>query len=214
MAIRSGGKAGSRRPLTRERVLRAAIDLADAEGVDALTMRRLGQALGVEAMSLYNHVASKDDILNGIVDVLVGEIPLAPGGTDWRAALRAQSLAARDLVRRHAWAPQLITSRTTMSPAMVTYMDAVVGTLHGGGLSHDLTHNAMHVLGSRILGFTMELFDPTDLGPEVASILRETTTDRYPHLAATLGQVHHDDDVEFAFGLDLILDGLERSRDR
>lgn len=202
-----------RKPLTRERVLRAAIELADAEGVDALTMRRLGQALGVEAMSLYNHVASKDDILAAIVDVLVGEIPLGADERDWRAALRQQALAARALFARHPWAPRLITARSTMSPAIVSYMDAVIGALQAGALPPELVHNAMHVLGSRILGFTMELFDTSDLGPEVAGILTQTTSTRYPHLTLALGSIRgHDDDVEFAFGLDLILDGLEHVR--
>jgi AcrR family transcriptional regulator len=213
MSAQAERRSKIRRPLTRERVLRAAIELADAEGVDALTMRRLGQALGVEAMSLYNHVASKDDILAAIVDVLVAEIPLGTGRPDWRAALRQQALAARALFARHPWAPRLISARSTMSPAMVAYMDSVVGTLQSGELPSALVHDAMHVLGSRILGFTMELFDTTDLGPEVAGILSQTTSARYPHLAAALDSIRgHDDDVEFVFGLDLILDGLERAR--
>ncbi|HYO44738.1 MAG TPA: TetR/AcrR family transcriptional regulator C-terminal domain-containing protein [Candidatus Limnocylindrales bacterium] len=211
MAARAA-RSAARAPLSRERVLRAAIELADTDGVDALTMRRLGQALGVEAMSLYNHVANKGDVLAGMVDVLVGDIPTVAPGPDWRAALRAQAMGARSVVVRHAWAPALILSRRSMSAALTRYMDGATGLMLEGGLSADLVHNAMHVLGSRLLGFTQELFDTGDLGPELAGILRDLDAATYSNIAAVLREIHHDDDDEFAFGLDLVLDGLERLR--
>lgn len=204
----------SRAPLSKERVLRAAIVLADGSGLESLTMRRLGQELGVEAMSLYHHVANKDDVLDGIVDLVVGEIAVPAADADWKAAMRQRSLCARELIKRHRWAPRLIVSRVAMSPAMLRYMDSVMGTLRRAGFSNELAHHAMHVMGSRMLGFTQELFDPGDLGPEVAGILlREIPSAEYPHITEALREVHHDDDVEFEFGLDLILDGLERARD-
>ena len=203
----------TRAPLSRERVLRTAIDLADKSGVEAVTMRRLGQALGVEAMSLYHYVASKDDVLDGIVDVVVSEIEAPPEEGDWRAAIRARALSAHVVLRRHPWAPRLIATRTTMSAAMLRHMDAVMGDLRRGGLSDALAHHGMHVLGSRVLGFTQELFDSADLGPGVAAILGgEGEAAGYPSIAAVLASVRHDEDAEFEFGLDLILDGLERSR--
>jgi AcrR family transcriptional regulator len=158
-------------PLHRDRVLRAAVALADEAGVESVTMRRLGEALGVEAMSLYHHVASKDEVLDGIVDIVVAEIGAPSEGADWKTAIRERALAARQLLKGHAWAPSLIGSREHLSPVMLHYMDSVMGDLRRGGLSNQLAHHAMHVLGSRMLGFTQELFDPSDLGPEVAGIL-------------------------------------------
>ena len=211
MAARAA-RSAARAPLSRERVLRAAIELADAEGVDALTMRRLGQRLGVEAMSLYNHVANKEDVLAGMVDVLVGDIPTVAPDPDWRTAMRAQAMGARALVVRHAGAPMLILSRRSMSPALTRYMDGATGLMLAGGLSAHLVHNAMHVLGSRLLGFTQELFDTGDLGPELAGIMRDLNAGIYPNIATVLREIHHDDDEEFVFGLDLLLNGLEGVR--
>ena len=206
------GRPTGRPTLTRERVLRAAVALADEEGVDAVTMRRLGHAAGVEAMSLYNHVANKEDVLVGILDLLVDEIPAAAPRADWREAIREQSLAARDLMARHPWAMRLLLGQRTMSPSTLGYMDRVTGLMLAGGVSPQLAHTAMHVLGSRVFGFSQELFDATDLGPEVAAMLSGTRADRYPNVASTMAVITHDDDAEFALALDLILDGLERHR--
>jgi AcrR family transcriptional regulator len=201
-----------RLPLSRDRILRAAVELADDGGIESVTMRRLGQALGVEAMSLYHHVASKDDVLDGMVDVLVGDIAPPAQGSDWRTAIRERAQSARRLLAEHPWAPRLITSRSRLSPAILRYMDGVMGSLLAGGLSSQLAHLALHVIGSRVLGFTQELFDPTDLGPEVAKIFQPDWSGQYHSLASVLHDVSHDDDAEFEFGLDLILDGLERVR--
>jgi AcrR family transcriptional regulator len=210
-----------RTSLTRARVLAAAVDLADRDGLDALSMRKLGQDLGIEAMSLYTHVRNKDDLLDGMLDAIVREITVARTGPDWKAALRQTVMAARTIVLRHPWAPPVIVTRTQPGPVMLGYLDAVMGILRDGGFSVAVTHHALHILGSRILGFTQDLYDDSpDLDPAAAAILAEQVAGRFPHVAEMAMAVTHDgglggcdDDVEFAIGLDLILDGLERLRD-
>jgi AcrR family transcriptional regulator len=209
-------------PLSKERVLQAALDLADRGGSDAVSMRKLGQVLGVDAMSLYHHVRNKDDILDGIVDVVVGEIDAPPGDTDWKVTLRRRVMAARAVMLRHPWAPGVIESRPTPGPATMRYMESVLAILRAGGFSIDQAHHAMHVLGSRILGFNQDLFEdsgPEGIDPEIAALIARQMLDAYPNIAELAQAISHegglggcDDDVEFAFGLDLILDGLERLR--
>ena len=214
-------------PLTRERVLRAAITLADAGGIEALSMRRLGQELGVEAMSLYNHVANKDDVLDGMVDAVVGEINdivseiEMPSG-DWVTAARRRILSARSVLLRHPWAPGVLESRTNMTAPMLRYFDGLIGLFREAGFSVDLTHHAMHALGSRALGFTQELYDDSDdLSDEAMMMFLQQMSGEYPHLVGMVQEISHDDDstlgwcddqTEFEFALDLILDGLERLR--
>ncbi|HEU0235191.1 MAG TPA: TetR/AcrR family transcriptional regulator C-terminal domain-containing protein [Candidatus Limnocylindrales bacterium] len=225
MATRTDPAAARRVPLTRERVLRAAIDLADREGIDSLSMRRLGQELGVEAMSLYNHVAGKDDVLDGVVDLVVGEVDLAPINDEWRTAARDRILSARRVMLRHPWAAGVIVSRRQPSPRMLAYMDSMGGIMRAGGFSVDLMHHAFHALGSRVLGFTQELFDDSaelEATPEVQELMLRRMAQEYPNITAIMEQVMHDDtsvvgtgcddQVEFEFALDLILDGLERLR--
>ncbi|MFB4315175.1 TetR/AcrR family transcriptional regulator [Actinomadura sp. 21ATH] len=218
-------------PLSRRRVLRAAVGLADREGLDALTMRRLAQEVGVEAMSLYHHVANKEAVFDGLVEVVLGEIMAAVGGVDapspeedWRAALRARILAAREVLLGHRWAPRLLESRTSTSPVFIAYIDQIVALLRAGGFSFELAHRALHALGSRALGFTQELFQPDgarSANAEAAAMM-EQMADRYPHLVGMLADAVHDDpdgtlgfcddQFEFEFALDLILEGLERRR--
>lgn len=214
----------SRVALSRDRILRTAVALADREGIGALTMRGLAAELGVEAMSLYHHVASKEDLLDGVVDAIARELREAAatvGSTQgWKAALRRRILAAREVMLRHPWAPGVFESRTGFGPEIVRYTDALVGLLLRAGLSHDLVHHAMHALGSRAYGFTQELFDPAgsadaDTSPE----LLEQMAQEAPHLAEMLQHIAHDepgatlgwcdDQTEFEFGLDVLLDGLE-----
>src|SRR5262245_27866588 len=206
-----------RLPLTRERVLYAAITLADQAGIESLSMRKVGQALGVEAMSLYNHVANKDDLLDGMIDVLVSQIEVPASGGDWRTALRGSALSARALMLRHSWGPRLIASRprSRMGPAMVRYMDSVVGCLRQAGFSWELVHLAGHVIGSRLLGYMQKPYAAEDVErvPSPADrSRREMVSGEYSNLAEMLSQSHYSDEVEFALGLDLILDGLERLR--
>ena len=221
MVTQADPNAAPRIPLSKERVLRTAVDLADRGGSETVSMRKLGQELGVDAMSLYHHVQNKDEILDGIVDVVVAEIDVTTTGTDWRVTMRQLVMAARVVMLRHPWAPRVIESRTDPGPATMRYMESVLAILRGGGFSLDLAHHAMHVLGSRVLGFNQDLYDDSDAGrdsPEMAALVRQME-DRYPYIAELALAVSHegglggcDDDVEFAFGLDLILDGLESLR--
>ncbi|HXV33836.1 MAG TPA: TetR/AcrR family transcriptional regulator [Gaiellaceae bacterium] len=228
MAKRADATA-PRAPLSRERVLRAAIALADESGVETLTMRSLARTLGVEAMSLYNHTANKDDILDGMVDAVVTEINEAVAeidtpATEWKTAMRRRILAARAILLHHPWAPGVIESRTTMSPTMLRYFDSLIGLFRQAGFSTDLTHHAMHALGSRALGFTQELYDDSqELGPDETAALLQQLAGEYPNLTAMVSEISHDadttlgwcdDQFEFEFALDLILDGLERLRER
>ena len=221
MTTESATAADRRAPLSRERVLDASIDLADREGIDAVSMRRLGQLLGVEAMSLYTHVRSKDDLLDGMADAVVARIPIDRRGAGWQRPLRGMILGARAVMLRHPWAARVIATRATPGPATVRYMDAVAATLLDGSFSVDLAHHAMHVLGSRVLGFGQDLFDDGADDPEAAATIARELAPVFPAVAAIALAASHegglggcDDDVEFAFGLDLILDGLERERGR
>jgi AcrR family transcriptional regulator len=221
----------ARVPLSRARVLRRAVELADDHGLEALTMRRLAQELGVEAMSLYHHVPNKGAILDGVVEVVMEELNAAVDKVDapaqeedWQGALRARILAARTVLLRHRWMPRVLESRTEISPAFVRYYDGVLGIMRAGGFSYDLAHHALHALGSRALGFTQELFEPDNAsaGDEAAMAMLEQMADQFPHLVGMLAEVAHegpdttlgwcDDQVEFEFGLDILLDGLEARR--
>jgi AcrR family transcriptional regulator len=210
-----------RAPLTRDRVLRAAVELADREGIDAVSMRRLGQELGVEAMSLYTHVRNKEDLLDGMADAVVGEVTVPIGDGDWQSTLRSTILGARAVLSSHRWVPRIIETRLAPGPATLAYMDAVVGILRAGGFSIDLTHHAMHVLGSRMMGFTQELYDDSDgTDPDEAATFAREVGEIFPNIAAVALAASHegglgscDDDVEFRFALDLILDGLARLRE-
>ncbi|WP_433733666.1 TetR/AcrR family transcriptional regulator C-terminal domain-containing protein [Nocardia sp. CA-129566] len=217
--------------MSRIRVLSTAIGLADEGGIESLTMRRLAELLGVEAMSLYHHVANKEDVLDGVVDVIVGEInevvgriDVSAAGAAWQQAVRRRILAAREVLLRHKWAPGVIQTRTNTSQAVLRYYDGLLGLMREGGFSYDQTHHALHVLGSRALGFTQELFDPGD-GPVDAEAMAalDAMSEALPNLVGMLREVAHDDpdstlgwcddQFEFEFALDLILDGLDRLRE-
>jgi AcrR family transcriptional regulator len=212
--------AATRTPLTKGRVLEAAVDLADRDGIDALSMRKLGQELGVEGMALYRHVRDKDAILDGIVDVVMSEIDAPDGSANWKASLRQLSLAARSVMLRHPWAPAVIVTRPEVGPATLRHIDHVLRLLEAGGFALDMAHHALHVLGSRVFGFTQDPFnDTTDVRPDAATAaaIAQALSATYPNVGKLAAAATHDgglggcdDDFEFAFGLDLILDGLER----
>jgi AcrR family transcriptional regulator len=214
--------AGRREPLTKDRVLRAAVELADRGGIEALSMRKLGQELGVEAMALYRHARNKDDILDGAIDAVIGEVELPGPAGDWQASMRTLALAARQVMLRHPWAPPVIVERPEIGPATLRHIHAMMEILRGAGFSLELAHHAIHVLGSRIFGFTQDPFDDSEdtrPDPETAARLARELGDHYPYLGELAAAVSHegglggcDDDVEFEFGLDLILEGLERKR--
>jgi AcrR family transcriptional regulator len=212
-----------RAPLTRERVLRAALQIADDAGIEALSMRKLGQALGVEAMSLYNHVANKDDLLDGIVDLAVREIELPSTAGDWEPELRACAISAHEAFLRHPWACRLVLSSRVLS-SRLRYLEAILGKLRTSGFSAETTYHAYHALDSHILGFTLWEAGhklPSDVPQEfVSSFLRTLPANEYPHLVEhihqhveKLGRDADDEEGEFEFGLDLILDSLRRMRD-
>jgi AcrR family transcriptional regulator len=209
-------------PLSRDRVLRAGVAFADESGIATLSMRRLGDTLGVEAMSLYNHVANKDDLLDGMVDLVFSEIDLPSGGADWKTAMRQRAVSARQALSRHRWAIGLMESRTSPGPATLRHHDAVIGSIRKGGFSIDMAAHALSVLDAYIYGFALQEaslpFDTPEETTEVAQmILRQLPPDEYPHLIE-LAVEHvlrpgYDYGDEYEFGLDLILDGLERARD-
>jgi AcrR family transcriptional regulator len=208
-------------PLSRERVLRAALALADADGIESLSMRKLGQQLGVEAMSLYNHVANKDDIQDGIVEIVLSEIEEPSDEDDWRAAIRRTAISAHEAFIRHRWACSLMMRVPRVSPARMQWMESVLRTLREAGFSADLTHHAYHALDSHITGFTLwQVSMPFETKEELVDLaegfLREIPTDEYPyiieHAEQHIAPSSPDGRTEFEFGLELILDGLERLR--
>lgn len=207
--------AKDRVPLSRDRVLRTAIALADQSGIEALTMRRLGQELGVEAMSLYKHVANKDDILDGIVDLVVGDIEVPPTGTPWRSAMRERALSAHDALLAHPWAAMQVMSRFNIGPGMTRYLDATLGRLLEGGFSVEGALDAWHTLDSHIYGFTLQElglpFAAEEAAEVSAQVLGQLDGERFPHVVEVITHVMRSGRVEdFEFGLELILDGLER----
>jgi len=205
--------------LSRERVLGAAISLADENGIESLTMRRLAQALGVEAMTLYYYVRNKDDILNGIADIVAREFELPSPGADWKAAIRKTAISAHEVLLRHRWAASLMLSSSGVSEARLRYMDSILGSLRTAGFSAEMTDHAYHVLESHIMGFTlwlvgMNLGTEDEVAAMATAFLRELPRTELPYLAEHVEQHlkprNPDDEGSFAFGLDLILDGLER----
>ena len=200
-------------------MLRAAVDLADESGIASLTMRRLGEALGVEAMSLYNHVANKDALLDGMIDLVFGEIDLP--SADWRTAMRERAVSVRRALKRHPWAIGLMESRRSPGPATLRHHDAVIGSLLEAGFPVALAAHAYSALDSYIYGFALqEASLPFDTGDETAElaemILSQLSPEQYPHLRELtvehVLQPGYDYGNEYEFGLDLIIEGLERAR--
>jgi AcrR family transcriptional regulator len=221
MATQTDPSARPRAPLSRERVLRAALALADAGGFNSLTMRKLGQELAVEAMSLYNHVANKDDILDGIVDLVFSEIALPSGPADWKMEMRKRAISAHDALLRHPWATSLMQSRTKPGPATLRHHDSVLASLRNAGFTLIMAAHAVSVIDGYVYGFALQqinipLQSPEQVAAVGDNILRQLAGE-YPHLAEMI--VEHamkpgyDYGEEFQFGLDLILDGLERIRE-
>jgi len=209
-----------RSPLSRDRVLRAALALADKDGIESLSMRRLGQDLGVEAMSLYNHVANKDDILDGIVDLVFSEIDLPKSGAAWKKAMRERAISARAALLRHPWATSLMQSRTKPGPATMRHHDSVLGSLRTSGFTLVMAAHAFSVIDGYVYGFALQQINlPLQSREQVSvvgeSILRQLAGD-FPYLAEMITdhamKPGYDYADEFEFGLDLILDGLERLR--
>lgn len=209
-----------RAPLTRDRIVRAGLQLADGSGVDAVTMRRVGQELGFEAMSLYRHVTGKDDLLNGMLDVVLEEWELPSDEEPWAQAVRASALSVHAALRRHPWAARLLMSGSHLRPARLGYMDSLLGTLRRGGFDADTTYHVYHLLDGHIFGFSLwEIaYTSAEATDEelVARFIATVPWDDYPHLTEHRDQ-HMSDGAHrevsaFEVGLDLILDGLQTSQ--
>lgn len=219
--------ARKRESLSRERVLAAAAGLADRHGLQAVTMRRLAGELGVEAMSLYHHFVGKEALLDGLVDTVAAEVAAAvaelPPTDDWRDDVRGRCLAARRVMLRHPWAPEVIGSRAAIPPGLFAHYEAILGAMVEGGLSYHLGHRGLHALGSMALGFVQELFSPAaGTDAEMGEEDLERMILALPHMTAMVASEIHTNDgdvlgwcdsqAEFEFTLDLLLDGLERER--
>lgn len=209
-----------REPVTRDRAVQAAVALADADGLESLSMRRLAGDLGVKAMSLYYHVASKEDILDGMVDTVFGEIALPSPGIDWKAAMRERADSARSVLTRHPWAIPLMDTRTTPGAATLKHLDSVIACLRGAGFSMPMVGHAMSLLDSYVRGFAMQetslpLSPSGDIAAATEEIMAQQNmmTEAFPHLAEMavthILQPGYAYGNEFDFGLGLILDGIE-----
>ena len=213
-------KTEPRLPLNRDRILQAALELVDEGGIESLTMRKLGQALGFEAMSLYNHVANKDDVLDGILDLVLSESePPSPAG-DWDAAIRTSAISVHEALRRHPWSCTLLMSPGRVRPARLRFMDLLLGRLREAGFSAETTYPAYHVLDGHIFGFSLWETSHTYTAEEVsnfeATLAQTITADAYPYLLEHAHQHFsegpHREGSAFELGLDLIVDGLRKIR--
>jgi AcrR family transcriptional regulator len=210
----------SRDRLNRDRVLTAAVDFTDRCGLEAVSMRRLAAELDVVPMALYKHVTDKEELLDGMADLAISELgPLTPG-TDWHHSIRNRILAARQVQRRHPWLRRVLETRRTQTPTMLAYIDSLIAAFRSGGFSIPLTHHVMHALGSRMWGFTQELFDDPNPGEPPSAEAVTALRAHFPNIAAVAAVAVHDDGTvvshgcddqfEFEFALDLLLDGFAR----
>jgi len=219
MAQQSGPRADPRPPWTRQRVLRAAIDLADQDGIESLSMRKLSQLLGGAPMSVYNHIANKDDLLDGMIDAVFSEIELPSGEDGWKTAMRQRAISIRTILSRHRWAIGLMNSRTSPGPATLRHHNAVIRSLRDAGFSVQLVAYGISALDSYIYGFALQeqglpFPTPAQTSQLAQAMLEQLTTGEYPHFAElTIEDVLQpgDDHGAYEFGLDLLLDGLEQS---
>ena len=221
MTTRTAARLRGRQPLTRERVLDTALRLADHGGLEALSMRKLGQALGVEAMALYYHFANKERVLDGIVDLVFGEIDVPAIGADWKAAMRERAISVRDALARHRWAIGLMESRTNPGPANLRHHDAVIGCLRAAGFDMAMAAHAYSALDAYIYGFALTKMNlpfesTTDIAEMAETMLEPFPLGEYPNLADFISEhamkPGYDFGDEFEYGLDVILDGLDRAQ--
>jgi AcrR family transcriptional regulator len=220
MARETRKKAARRTPLSREKVLRAALQMSDKRGIESLSMRKLARGLKVEAMSLYNHVANKEDILDGLVELVASEIDLPSiGSGDWRATMHQRASSAHAVLMRHPWATMLFVSRVNVGPNMLRYVDATIGCLREAGFSYPMADHAWTALDAYVYGFTLQKlnfpFDPSEYAGAAEQFLHRTPVEQFPYLNGMSQEVilgRHDGVHQLEFGLELILDGLERMR--
>jgi AcrR family transcriptional regulator len=221
MAKQIHTEARPRNPLSRDRVLSAAVTLADEDGIESLSMRKLAQEFGVVPMALYKHVANKEDMLDGMVDIVFSEIDLPSSGTDWTTGMRQRAISARKVLARHRWAIGLTESRTKPGATNLRHHDSVIGCLREAGFSIEMAIHAYSALDSYIYGFALQEqtlpFDNSGEVGEVAEVmLSQFPADEYPYLKETIVELIDRSGWEYAdefeFGLDLILDGLQKLR--
>jgi AcrR family transcriptional regulator len=205
-------------PMSRERVLRAAIEFADRNGIDSLSMRKLARELGVEAMTLYYYVANKNDLLDGMTDLVAAEIELPPTRLDWKTTTRRRAMSAHEVLARHHWAGA-IWMRVTIGPARMRYMDSALGAYRRAGLSPESTELAFHAVENHIVGYTVQEvnfpLEAEDLAVAAREFLDKLPSDEYPYLAEHVEQHLTHESIgggDFEFGLELLLDGIERIR--
>jgi AcrR family transcriptional regulator len=222
MATGALSEGPSRRRLSRDQVLSTAIDRADKGGLEALTMRSLAEELGVAPMALYNHVASKDDLIDAMVDVVFGEIGVPSGGGDWKSAMRRRAISVRDVLLRHRWAIGLMESRRRPGPANLRHHDAVIGRLRAAGFSVEMAAHAYSLLDSYIYGFALtKMTLPFETSEEIADVaqgmLQPFPVNEYPNLVEFITEhamkPGYDYGDEFEYGLEVILDGIEGVRE-
>ena len=216
MAKKNNAEKSKRTPLSRERIIQEALRLADENGLESVSMRKLAQALGVKAMSLYNHVANRDDLIDDMVDSVVSEIEVPKLGAVWKKVMRWRAISAYEVLLRHPWATMPLVSRVNVGPAMLQYTDSTLGCLRAAGFSYEMADHVQNALDSHIYGFTLQElnypFEATDYSAIAAEYLPQIPADRYPHINNLAQQVincDYDGLHDFEFGLDIILDGLE-----
>jgi AcrR family transcriptional regulator len=219
MVTSSRKRVAKRKTLTRESVLDAALKLADAQGLEALSMRNLAQALKVEAMSLYNHVSGKEDILDGLVELVVAELALPAPGGDWRAAMRERAHSAHEVLMSHPWATMLFVSRMNVGPNMLRYVDATIGCLRAAGFSYAMADHAWNALDAYVYGFTLQRLnfplEPKEYASSAQQFLPMIPRETHPHLRGMAEEViegRHDGVQHLPLGLELLLTGLEQLR--
>jgi AcrR family transcriptional regulator len=213
-------KKPARRPLlSREKVLRTALRMADRGGIALLSMRKLAQALKVEPMSLYNHVASKEDMLDGLVELVASEMEVPSSGGPWKVAMRQRGISAHAVLMRHPWATMLFVSRVNVGQAMLRYVDATIGCLREAGFSYAMADYAWNAVDAYVYGFTLQKlnfpFDPSEYAPAAQAFLHMIPAERFPYLNGMSQEIiggRHDGVHQVEFGLNFILDGLERMR--
>jgi AcrR family transcriptional regulator len=213
-------QSSRRTPLSRERILKAAIKLADKEGIDSISMRKIAGTLKVEAMSLYNHVGNKEDLLDGMVDRVASEIELPVIARDWKQSIRNRANSAHQVLLKHPWASMLMLSRINVGPAMLAYVNATIGCFREAGFTFEMTDHAWNAVDNHIYGFTLQAlnfpFEPSEYASAAKEFMPMIPEQEYPHLRGMAMEIiegRHHGVQDFEFGLELILDGLERSLD-
>lgn len=208
-------------PLSREQILQTALHLADEGGLEALSMRKVAQELGVKAMSLYNHIANKDDMIDGIVNLVVSEIELPRFDLDWKTAMRRRAISAHEVLLKHPWAAMAIMSRINIGPAMLSYIDRTIGCLREAGFSWEMADHAWNAIDSHIYGFTLQELnfpvEATEYAETAESFISHIPPGQYPYmhqLSLYIIDGSYDGLHDFELGLDFVLDGLDRLRDR